>query len=341
MRKVLWRGTGDLVFTDDGAPRPPVLRPDEVRVRVAAAGVCATDVHIVSGEVRFVEPPLVLGHEFAGVAEECGPAVTRVRPGDRVKCDSVCGCAACPWCASGATQFCPSGSEFGITRDGGWAEWVVAPERNLHPLPAAISDEVAAIMDVEVLGALRKAGIAPGETVAVFGPGPAGLIAAQLARLMGAGSVILCGTRPDRLRAGAELGATHTVDVTRRNPVEAIREIAGPDGAGLVFEAAGKRQSVLDALEAVRPQGKLVLYGVHGSPVPDVPLDRMVLKDLRVYGSLTNRTGWSDLIELVACGRLNLARLVTHTFPLDQAAAAWAASRDRASGCIKAVLRIS
>ena len=341
MRKVVWSGNGEIEFVQDGTGRPEVRNARDVRIRVTAAGVCGTDVHIIQGKVRFVDPPLVLGHEFAGVVEECGAAVTGVRPGDRVKCDSVCGCGECSWCAGGATQFCPSGSEFGITRDGGWAEWLVVPERNLHVLPEAISDAVAAIMDVEVFGSLRKPGIAPGEAVAVFGPGPAGLIALQVARAMGAGVVILCGTRAERLEAGRELGADHVVNVGERDPVEAIRELTGGRGADLVFEAAGNRRAVLDAIEAVRPQGKVVLYGVHGAALPEVPLDRIVLKDLVVYGALTNRNGWEDLMTMVARGQINLARLITHTFPLEAAADAYAASSDRGSRCLKAVLSIA
>src|SRR6266498_2290262 len=125
MRKVIWQGNEKLAFVRDGTERPPIGDSREVRLRVTAAGVCGTDVHIIQGRLRFVDPPLVLGHEFTGVVEECGAAVTRVRPGDRVKCDSVCGCGSCAWCAEGATQFCTAGSEFGITRDGGWAEWLV------------------------------------------------------------------------------------------------------------------------------------------------------------------------------------------------------------------------
>ena len=341
MRKVTWGGTGKVEFSQDGAGRPEVRNSRDVRIRVTAAGVCGTDVHIIQGKVRFVDPPLVLGHEFAGVVEECGAGVTRVRPGDRVKCDSVCGCGECSWCADGATQFCPSGSEFGITRDGGWAEWLVVPERNLHILPGAITDEVAAIMDVEVFGSLRKPGIFPGETVAVFGPGPAGLIAIQVARAMGAGVVILCGTRRERLEAGKELGADHVINVSERDPVEAIREMTNGRGADLVFEGAGNRKAVLDGIEAVRAQGKLVLYGVHGAPVPEVPLDRIVLKDIVVYGALTNRTGWEELMRMVAQKKLDLARLITHTYPLEAASEAYAASSDRRSGCLKAVLRIA
>lgn len=338
MRRAVWQGDGRVAFVPGPGTPPPLGDPHEVRVRVAAAGVCATDVHIIQGKLKFADPPLVLGHEFAGLVEECGPAVTAVRPGQRVKCDSVCGCGACAWCRRGATQFCAAGSEFGITRDGGWAEWVVAPERNLHLLPDSIPDDVAAIMDVEVLGSLRKPGLSPGDTVAVFGPGPAGLIALQAARALGAARVIVCGTRPERLQAAGDLGADHVIDVNRQNAVAAIRELTGGAGADLVFDAAGTRRAVVDGIEAVRPQGKLVLYGVHGAPVPDFPIDRIVLKDLAVYGALTDRTGWEDLIAMVAENRINLARLITHRFPLAAVEEAYRVSADRGSGCIKAVL---
>jgi threonine dehydrogenase-like Zn-dependent dehydrogenase len=341
MRKAIWQGTGAVAFTQDAGGRPAIRSPHDVRLRITAAGVCGTDVHIIQGKLRFVDPPLVLGHEFAGIVEECGTAVSAVKPGDRVKCDSVCGCGSCDWCRAGATQFCAAGSEFGITRDGGWAEWLVVPERNLHVLPDAIPDDVAAIMDIEVLGSLRKPGVCPGDTVAVFGPGPAGLIALQIVRAMGAARVILCGTRPERLRVGEELGADCEIDVTAQDAVPAILELTGGRGVDLAFDAAGTRKSALDAIETVRPQGKVVLYGVHGAPVDQLPLDRIVLKDIVVYGALTNRTGWDDLISMVANRQINLARLVTHTFPLEAEKDAYAASSDRRSGCLKSVLLIA
>ncbi len=341
MRKAIWQGGGKVEFVEDGQVSPPLGDTHSVRIRVTAAGVCGTDVHIIQGKLRFADPPLVLGHEFAGVVDECGSAVIKVRPGQRVKCDSVCGCGSCAWCRRGATQFCLAGSEFGITRDGGWSQWVVAPERNLHPLPDSIPDDAAAIMDVEVFGSLRKPGIRPGDTVVVFGPGPAGLIALQAARAFGAGCVIVCGTRPERLQAAKELGADHTIDVNRQDAVETVRALTSGEGAGLVFDAAGTRKSVVDAIEAVRPQGKLVLYGVHGAPVQDFPIDRIVLKDIVVYGALTDRAGWDELMAMVSQNRINLSRLITHRFPLEEVEEAYRASADRSSGCLKAVLTIS
>lgn len=341
MRQVIWLGPGRLVFSADGRGRPEPSSPVEVVVRVTAAGICATDLHLIEGRLSIASPPLVLGHEIAGVIEACGSAVRRFRPGERVKCDSVIGCGACVWCRRGAAQFCPSGSELGITRPGGWAEWVVVPERNLYRLPEEIPDEVAAVMDVEVPRALAKAGIAAGEKVAIFGPGPSGLLAVQLARLAGAEPVILCGTRPERLALGKRLGAHYTVEVNQVPAAERVRELTGGAGADVGFDAAGTTRAVRDLLDALRPQGRAVLYGLHGAPMKEFPIDVVVLKDLVVYGALPDRTGWEELIALVASGRLDLASLITHRFPLESAAEAVRLLSAREDGVVKAVLWVT
>lgn len=319
----MWTGTGRLEVSNDGDTRGAGCEGNEVRIRVTAAGFCATDVHIIRGQVRFVDPPLVLGHEIAGVVEECGEAVSRLSPGDRVKCDSVIGCGICGWCAQGATQFCKQAVELGITCDGGWAEWLVVPERALYRLPDALPDEVAAILDVEVYGALSKPGVCPGDTVVIFGPGPAGLIALQLARIMGATTVILCGTRNVRLQLGQRLGADYIVNVTERDPVALVRQVTGGKGADLAFEAAGSEAACLEVLQVLRPQGKAVFYGVHGRPLSRFPIDQVVLKDLNLYGALSNRTGWNEIFSWVLQGKLDLQSLITRTLPLDQASLAY------------------
>jgi threonine dehydrogenase-like Zn-dependent dehydrogenase len=340
MMKAVWTGREQIEIRTDRNGPPTVAEDDQVRIRIRAAGVCGTDVHIWEGRLSFTDPPLVLGHEFTGVVDGCGSGVRGFHPGDRVKCDSVVGCGACEWCRSGATQFCPRGSEFGITRDGGWAEWLVAPQRNLHKLPDAVPDEVAAIMDVEVLNALGKAGIRPGETVAVFGAGPAGLIALQFAHILGAGTVVLCGRRRERLELGRQLGAERVIDLATTDVVETVRAVTGGLGADVVFDAAGTEQAILDAFRVLRPQGRAVLYGVPDRAIPEFPVKDLVLKDVVVYGALPNRTGWEEMIELVSSGRLDLQRLITHRFPLERAGEALRAMRDRKDGAIKAVLQI-
>jgi threonine dehydrogenase-like Zn-dependent dehydrogenase len=340
MTEAIWAGTEQLEVVQNRNAKPNRVAPGCVLLRITVAGVCGTDVHIWEGRLSFTRPPLVLGHEFAGVVEEVGAGVQSFAPGDRVKCDSVVGCGDCFWCRQGATQFCATGAEFGITRDGGWTQWLEAPERNLHHLPDAIPDEVAAIMDVEVAGALRKPGISGGETVVVFGAGPAGLIALQCARILGAGAVILCGTRSERLELGRRLGADHVIDVNRADAVAEVRRITNGLGADLAFDAAGSETAILNALEVVRPQGRVVFYGVPERAVREFPLRDAVLKDVVMFGALSNRTGWDELIGWVASGRLNLQSLITHRFPLERAGEALATMRDRRDGAIKAVLQI-
>jgi len=341
MRKARWVEVGKVEVSDDGDGPPQLTSEGDVLIRVTVAGVCATDLHLIRGRLGLVRPPAVLGHEIAGVVVRSASAACRFVPGDRVKCDSVIGCGRCCWCRRGATQFCPEGVELGISRPGGWAEYVVAPERNLYALPDGILDEVAAIMDVEVLGAMRKLAIQPGESVAIFGLGPAGLIAVQLARSWGAGRVILCGTRRDRLDLGRRLGAHFTIDITRESPLEAIRELTAGAGADAAFEAAGTPRAVLDLLASVRPQGRVVLYGLHGQPIPQFPVDQAVLKDLTIHAALPDRTGWQELMELVATGGLDLASLITYRFPLEQVGEAITLLEHRDGGAVKVVLLVS
>ena len=337
MKRVPFRGTDTLDFTDD-AP-PPSRKPGsgEVLLRVMAVGFCSTDVHIVQGKVRFREPPFVLGHEVSGEIAEIGPGVTTLRPGDRVTMDSVVGCGVCPLCTRGSAQFCPNGSEIGMTVDGGMQEYLFVPARNLHGIPDSISHEESAILDTEVLGALRKPGIDPGSSLAVLGPGPGGLVAVQLGKILGAGRVILVGTRPERLALGKKLGADVTLDAMSAGIAGDVRDDAG-GSVDMVFDAAGTEKSLRTALDIVRPQGKVVLYGVHGAPVPSVDIDTVILKDLQVYGALSDRVGWGDMIGWVAGGLLNLRDIITHRFPLERAQEAYETVRDRKDGAIKAVL---
>ena len=338
MQKIIWMGKDELRYISDAAAPAKKCRADEVLLRVIAVGLCTTDVHIIRGKYRVKDPPHVLGHEVTGVVEDTGTSVGRVRAGDRVTVDSVIGCGKCALCARGSAQYCPDGSEVGMTIDGGMQEYIIIPERNVIPIPDSISDEVSAIMDAEVLGALRKPGIEKGSSLLVIGPGPGGLIAIQIGRILGAGKVILLGTRPERLELGRKLGADITISLSSGSAREEILEAAGGIGPDMVFDAAGTPSSVSLALDVVRPQGKVVLYGVHGVPVPSFNIDVITLKDLVVYGALSDRVGWEDMIEWVGSGKLNLRDIITHRFSFRDAQKAYETVRDRKDGAIKAVL---
>ena len=340
MKRLVWLGGNDfrLDQRDGAVPHPP---PGQVAIRVKAVGICGTDIHIIGGKYDLAKPPLVLGHEIAGEIAAVGVGVTRVRPGERVTVDQVVGCGACFFCRRGSVQFCRTGSELGITRDGGCQDFVVAPVQNVYPLPDSISYEAGAILDMEVWAALDKCGIQPGDTVLVLGHGPAGMVACQIARAMGSGRVILAGRSEARLQLAECLGlADRYVPVRQQNLLEVVRGDTGGRGADVVFECAGAPQTVGPAIEGAVPGGKVVFYGIQTAAIEQFDLNRIVLKDLTVFGALSDRRGWEEVIRLVDTGKLRLEALISHRFPLDSAPAAYELVRSKADGVVKAVLTL-
>ena len=337
MRKLIWEG-GDNFRLEENAPTPPVAA-GQVLVRTTAIGVCGTDIHILDGRISLGKAPLVLGHEIAGVIAEIGPGVQHAQVGDRVTIDQVIGCGVCAFCRQNSRQFCESGFELGITADGGCQEFIVVPQENVFRLPATISDEAGAILDMEVWAALSKCSISAGESVFVLGEGPAGLIACQVAKLMGAGRVVLAGPPGPRMSKAKELALADAF-LLADDPflLDHLRDEVGRHGVDVAVDCAGVEEASRNAVAAVRPGGRVVLYGVHAAPLSYLDLNRIVLRDLVVYGALSDRKHWDKVIELVASGELQLQPLITHRFTLENAPEAYDAARKRADGLIKAVI---
>ncbi|MDI3298134.1 MAG: alcohol dehydrogenase catalytic domain-containing protein [Bacillota bacterium] len=328
----------------------PEPRAGEVLVRVTASMVCATDRKVLEGRFAGVRYPHVPGHEWAGVVEATGPGVVGFRRGDRVGVEVHVGCGQCPPCREGLYNLCEhygdpawGHAHIGFTIPGGLAEYAAVPERSLHRLPEGVDDEAGAFTDnVGVaLWAVERAGLRPGERVAVVGPGAIGLIALQVARLT-AGRVVLVGTRPDRLRKGLELGADAVVDVRQEaDPEAAVRRELGGRGADAAVEFAGTAQAASLAVGVVRRGGRVVLAGATGGDARlDVELPRIVRGHLDVLGSVANPRGVSERgLELMAAGRVRVAPLVTHRFPLRRFAEAWETFVQRRDGAIRVLLR--
>jgi L-iditol 2-dehydrogenase len=340
MRKLVWKGADTFEMVEVNDPAAQALGAHELLLRVKTVGLCATDIHILEGQFPSVKPPLVLGHEIAGVVEAVGPGVGRLSPGARVTCDSVVGCGRCHYCARGSRQFCSEGYELGFTRDGGCQEFLVLPEENAHLVDSGISMEEAAILDMEVYRALKKPGIRSGETVLIVGPGPAGLIGVQIARILGAGKVLLSGDAVQRLALGLQLGADRIIDIRTEDLAEAIKQETHGLGVDLAMDCAGTADSLRQALQSVTPGGRVVLYGVYPEPLPSASVLPLVLKDITVYGSCSDRVGWNEVINLVEQGRLNLKRLITHRFRFSEAPRAYESLRRGADGLVKAVLEL-
>ncbi len=337
VKRLIWEGGTRFQYGQCGELER--LRDGEVLIHPTAVGICGTDIHIIEGHFPAARPPLVLGHEIAGVVTAVGPGVERVKTGERVTVDQVIGCGHCFFCRRGSRQFCRSGIELGITADGGCQSYVIVPQENVYVIPPSIPDDTAAILDMEVWAALSKCSVSRGETVLIFGPGPAGLVACQIARILGAERVLLAGPSGHRMSRAQELSLADVYIFTDRENVVA-RVMDETDGAGVnvAVDCAGASEVLDNALAAVTPGGRILLYGVHTKELTSFDVNAFVLRDLVVFGALSDRRGWEEVIRLVADGKLLLTPLITHRFSFDDAPAAYDFVRQRPEGLIKATI---
>jgi threonine dehydrogenase-like Zn-dependent dehydrogenase len=300
----------------------PVRRLDNgaVRVRVRAAGICATDLHILSSRIKFERTPRILGHEVAGIVESVGKGVSADWAGKSVVVDPVIGCGTCYWCHSGRKLLCRNGGELGTTGgDGGYAEYVTVPATNLYVLPEQLTFEEGALLEPLncTFGAFCKAQPRPGQSVLVFGSGPAGLLFVELAQACGCGPILLVGGGAARLDLGRKLGAAETWSYRDGELAGHVRRATNGEGPDIAIEAAGAHVAVQQAFDWVRPGGRVVLYGISGAPTPNIPSDLIVTKDLTVVTGIGSPLLWDEVIRFASAGKINLLSLVTHRFPLE------------------------
>jgi NAD+-dependent secondary alcohol dehydrogenase Adh1 len=299
-------------------PVPEISRPTDVLVRVGGAGVCATDVHAIEGlmEPAGVTLPLVLGHENAGWVQEAGAGVTTVSPGDGVLVYPPWSCGLCVACRRGNDLHCARHQFTGLTVDGGFADYVLVPERSLVPLPDGVQPvDVAPHADAGLTAyhAVRRLAhlAVPGTTAVVIGVGGVGHIALQLVRELGSSSVIAVDTDERRRTLATELGADEVVD--GRAAVDAVRELTGGRGADLVFDFVGTQETHDVAAAMLARGGTFSVIGYCGTV--SVPSIALVANEQAVVGNLVGT--WVDLwemLELHAAGRIVLK---TETYPLD------------------------
>ncbi len=327
MKALVLHGVGDARLESVRKPAPGA---DEVLVRVGLCGVCGSDIPRIfeKGTYRF---PLICGHEFAGTVEGCGEDVTAFAAGNRVTVFPLLWCGKCPACEKGLYAQCSDYDYLGSRRDGAFAEYVVAPARNLIVIPEGVSLEEAAMTEpaAVALHALRRAGGSlEGETVAIFGAGTIGLIAAQWARISGAGRVLLFDIVPEKLELARSVGFDLVFESTTRDPVEVIEEVSGGQGAHLCLEAAGVPATVTQALASAGRGGRVVLLG---NPTADVTLPATLIsqamrREISVLGTWNSSytisgsgDDWHTALAAMDAGKLQVRPLVTHKVSLDQA----------------------
>lgn len=318
MKAAVWDAIGHVSIMEKSMP---VADEGHVVVRVKAVGVCATDVHMITGKVALAKPPHVLGHEIAGEIEEIGAGVSGWKKGDRVVIDTIVSCGRCTACKSGRRELCSEKMEIGYDPyDGGYAEYVRVPAQCLVHLPDSVPFKEAAIMESVAcpFGAVLRIGVKPGSTVLVQGAGPAGIAFIQAAKLSGAKKVIASVRGAQRIEYAKHFGADEVIDAKNENVLERIMELTDGLGCEYVMEAAGSVESIGLCFDACKTGGDILYYGIpDASAKIEFPFMKMMMKQLRLHGILEYCAGWDTLVSLVESGRVNLHDMVTHTFKLE------------------------
>jgi len=318
----------------------PVPGEGQVRVRVGFCGVCGSDIPrvFVKGTYHF---PTVCGHEFAGTVESCGLGVEGFSPGDPVAVFPLIWCGKCPACERGQYVQCYDYDYLGSRSDGGFAEYVVAPQANLLRVPEGVSLEEAAMTEpaaVALHAVRRGGGCSVGETVAVFGAGPIGLMVVQWVRALGASQVVLFDIVPKKLEMARAMRFHLSFDSREEDPVAKVESLTAGQGADVCIEAAGCPPTTLQALKAVGRGGRVVLLG---NPSADVKmpmglLSQLMRREVGIFGTWNseyshtgNHNDWSDVLTALATKRIDLTSLVTHRVGLPEAFGALKMMRDR------------
>lgn len=303
------RNDGDVEVRD--VPEPE-LRPGHVLVAARAVGVCGSDIHMWRNKQSWAtREPVILGHETAGVIAAVADDVDGWQVGERVVCETAASiCGTCALCRTGRYNLCPHRQGYGAIRDGAFGELLLAEPRVLHRIPDNVTFEQAAMTEpfaVAYNALVERAPLVPGDVVVVQGIGAIGALSVQMARLRGAGSILVLGTPIDatRLEKALTMGADRTVDITVEDPAAVIAGYGDGLGADLVVDATGVSLALKQALEVVRPFGSIVKIGWGPQPL-DFSLDPLVAKAITLYGSFSHTwTTWERVLGLFGTGRLD------------------------------------
>ncbi|KPJ60102.1 MAG: hypothetical protein AMJ46_08325 [Latescibacteria bacterium DG_63] len=300
----------------------PKIKDDEILVKVAACGVCHTDLHYIDhGVPTFKKPPLILGHEPSGIVEKAGAKVKNFKEGDRILLPAVLACGYCEFCRTGRENICQTMIMFGNNIDGAYAEYVAAPAKDAFHLP----DELPLVESCIIADAIstpyhavkNRAEVKPGDSVVVVGCGGVGINAVQIAAAVG-GSVIAVDVQNGKLDWAKKLGAIATINPKEEENVgKAVRKLTG-GGADIAIECVGTPATIELAFSTLRKGGRLVILGYSAK---DVTLNagKIMYFEMEVRGTLGCRpVDYPKLIELARTGRIKVAELVTHKFPLEK-----------------------
>ncbi len=344
MRAMVFQGQGRRAVQD--LPDPEITDESDVIVQVDATTICGTDLHILGGHVPSVRPGRVLGHEAVGTVDDAGSAVRTISPGDRVLVSCISACGGCRYCREGHYGECQGGGGWllGHSYDGTQAEYVRVPfaDNSTYRIPAGVTDEEALMLaDIVPTGyevGVMKAGVRPGDVVAVVGAGPVGLAAIMGARLFSPSHVVAIDVADRRLEAAKEFGADVLVNDSVTDPLEAVKSVTDGMGADVAIEAVGEPETFELAVRLTRPGARIANIGLHAKPAA-LHLEDQWTRDITVTTGQVDTSSTPMLMRLLAGHQLDTRKFVTHRFgfdDLDEAYDVFARAAD--TGALKVVI---
>ena len=321
MKALIYDGPGRRSWTDHAEPE--LTAPTDAIVRIDAVTICGTDLHILKGDVPTVDRGRILGHEAVGTIVDIGTAVTTVRKGDKVLVSCISACGRCEYCRTGTYGQCLGGGGWilGHRVDGVQAEFARIPfaDTSVYVLPSGISDEsalmLADIMPTSYEVGVRNGTTKPGDVVAIVGAGPIGLASISNAQLFGPSTIIVVDREPARLDAAKSFGAD--VLVQPGDAEAAVMQASGGLGADVAIEAVGIPETFELCTKLVRPGGHVANIGVHGAPAT-LHLEDLWIRNLTITTGLVDTSSTPMLLRMLAAGRLDTTRFITHRFGLHE-----------------------
>ncbi len=322
----------------------PEYGPEEVLIQVKACGICGSDVHGMDGSTGRRKPPIIMGHEASGVILAVGPKVSSWKIGDRVTFDSTVYCGKCFFCARGQFNLCDNRMVLGVScdeyrRHGAFAELVAVPQHILFKLPEETTFTQAAMCEALSIG-VHAVSLPPFEassTALVVGTGMIGLLLIQAARAAGYQRIIAVDVDPGRLKVAVEFGASVAVPADGRDVAAEVVKLTEGRGADTAFEVVGMEKTINVAIDSLRKGGCLTLVG-NLSPTVEVPLQKIVTRQLSLYGSCASNGEYPTCLDMIAHKRANVDRLISAVAPLSEGASWFDRLYRKEPGLMKVIL---
>jgi len=341
MKALVLEEYNKLIYKDVSEPQ---IGSDDVLVQVKASGICGSDVHGMDGSTGRRIPPLIMGHEAAGIIAQTGSNAKQYHSGQRVTFDSTVYCGACFFCRRGDINLCDHRRVLGVSCDeyrqhGTFAEYVAVPQHIIYPLPENINFEQSAMVEPcsVAFHAVAITPLALNDTAVVVGAGIIGLLVIQTLRTSGCGQIVAVDLEAERLELARQLGADVGLNPAGDDVVSMIKKMTGSRGADVAFDAVGINASLKTALSSLRKGGALTLIGNLKSEV-DLALQTVVTGEINVQGSCASRGDYPACLDMIARGAINVDSLISAAEPLSDGAQWFDRLYEKEKGLIKVVL---